>query len=141
MQIVIGEKLKRYIGSRLEKAILQKCFTIICGYAKLKEIKHAMEVFDTEVSVYLLDANKETIRDRILSRYTTSDSLEELLRTTGKTPEKFIEDNVWVSGKFREEAIQAGHTILDTSDLTPEQVADYVIKIFSFKLSMKVRSL
>lgn len=104
--------------------------TIICGYSKPKEIKAAEESLGIDISVYLLDANKEVIEKRILNRYTTPESLEELERTTGKTPEKFTQDNVWVSTKFKDEAIQNGYFVLDTSSLSPEETADSLINLF-----------
>ncbi len=43
-----------------------------------------------------------------------------------KTPEKFATDNVWVSSKFREEALSRGFAVIDTSLLTPADVAQKV---------------
>jgi RNase adaptor protein for sRNA GlmZ degradation len=98
--------------------------TVICGFVKAKEISQAAEESGAEIEVCLLEANDEAIEARIMSRYATPESLQELERTTGKTLEKFVQDNIWVAGKFREEAIQAGWLILNTSDLRPEQIAD-----------------
>lgn len=100
--------------------------TIICGYSKPKEINQAIEQLQVPISVCLLDANEEAITNRILNRYKTPESVAELLRTTGKEPQKFIQDNIWVAVKFREEATLAGYSIIDTSALFPEQVAGVV---------------
>lgn len=112
--------------NNLEKGIS----TVVCGFIKAKEITVASEAVNLEIEVCLLDATPRAIESRILSRYTTPESLQELERTTGKTPEKFVQDNVWVSGKFREEATQTGYFILDTSDLTPEQIATALVNWF-----------
>lgn len=104
--------------------------TIICGYSKPKEIQSAIEKLNVPIEVILLDASGEVITERILGRYTTQESIQELERTTGKTPEKFAQDNVWVSTKFREEAQNEGYMILDTSTHAPNEVAASLIGLF-----------
>ena len=101
--------------------------TIICGYSKPAEIKAAEEVIGVPIAVCLLDANPAIIRERLTNRHTDEKKVEELYRMTGKTPEKFIEDNIWVSTQFRDTSKEAGYYVLDTSDLTPEQVAQDVV--------------
>jgi len=61
------------------------------------EIEDALSRLEVSAHICLLDANEETISSRILGRYPDSESVAELERTTGKTPEKFATDNVWVS--------------------------------------------
>jgi len=102
--------------------------TVVCGFMKASDISYALEnVPDITVSVCVLDASPDTISKRIVSRYTASESLIELERTTGKTPEKFVSDNVWVASKFREEANENGYYILDTNEKNPDQVATDII--------------
>ncbi len=102
--------------------------TVVCGFMKTSDIKFALEdATDIAVSVCVLDASSDTISKRILSRYTTPESLIELEHTTGKTPEKFVSDNVWVASKLREEANGNGYYILDTNEKSPEQVATNII--------------
>ena len=101
--------------------------TIICGFSKPKEIKKVSEDIRADVQVCLLDIKAEILKDRIMSRYQTPESLIELNRTVGKTPEKFISDNVWISSKFREESVEAGYFVIDTSVLNPEEVANKII--------------
>ena len=102
--------------------------TVVCGFMKASDIDFAKEKEpEVEPAVHLLDADAETISARIMSRYTTPESLKELERTTGKTPEKFVQDNVWVSTKFREAAEERGYTIVDTSNLTPPEVAENLV--------------
>jgi hypothetical protein len=101
--------------------------TIICGYSKPKEIDEISKEVDIDPAVYLLDANEEELSKRIMSRYETSESLKELERTTGKTPEKFLQDNIYISKKFRDDAEELGYIRLDVSSLTPEGTADAVM--------------
>lgn len=102
--------------------------TVVCGFMKTGDIQHALsDRPEIRVNVCLLDASPETISKRILSRYTTPGSLQELERMTGKTPEKFVSDNVWVSTKFRKEAEENGYYVLDTNNLTPKEVAEKIV--------------
>lgn len=111
-----------------ELNLTENISTIVCGFIKASDIRYALEnVPGITVSVCVLDASPETISRRILSRYTTPPSLIELERTTGKTPEKFVSDNVWVALKFREEANENDYYILDTNDKDPDQVATGII--------------
>jgi broad-specificity NMP kinase len=100
--------------------------TVVCGFMKFTEIHDSLSLYDTEAKVCLLDANEAVITGRILGRYTTPESVMELDRTTGKTPEKFAADNVWVSSKFRTEAKEAGYFIVDTSKLSPAEVGEEI---------------
>lgn len=103
--------------------------TIVCGFMKVADIEQAMvQVPDVQTAVCLMDGNPEVIADRLMSRYQTPESLTELERTTGKTPEKFIADNVWVSTKFREAAEENCFNIIDTSNKSPAEVADAIVE-------------
>lgn len=106
--------------------------TVICGFVKPEELHTLAQTLDLPVSVIVLDADADSISKRILSRYLTQESKTELERTTGKSPEKFIEDNIWVSTKFREDAQKFGYTILDTSNLSSEGAANQLV-VFIFK--------
>lgn len=94
--------------------------TIIFGFAKPEEI-------GTEVEIILLDANKETIEERIKSRYLKEESLQELTRTTGKTLERFIADNVYVSSLLRKSCDVFGCKILSTDEKAPENIAAEIL--------------
>lgn len=101
--------------------------TIVCGFMKFTEIEDVLSQLSVEAHICLLDADEKTISERISGRYTNSESVIELERTTGKTPEKFATDNVWVSLKFREEANNKGYYMIDTSSLSSEEVSQKII--------------
>jgi energy-coupling factor transporter ATP-binding protein EcfA2 len=111
--------------------LLSDTSTIICGFSKPEEIRTAAGELEVPVSVILLDADAETITRRIHERYVSPESQMELTRTTGKTPEKFAADNVWISSKFREDAARLGYEILDTSRLSPEDVSRNLLELIS----------
>jgi broad-specificity NMP kinase len=104
-------------------------FTVICGFAKPEEIFAVSEGLDSHPLVILLDANKETIGKRINNRYQTEESLAELARTTGKTVEKFIQDNIYVSSLLRKACEGAYCRVVNTDDRTPQDITEEVVKI------------
>ncbi|MFZ1627039.1 MAG: hypothetical protein WAT81_04520 [Candidatus Moraniibacteriota bacterium] len=94
--------------------------TVICGFSKPAEIGSRAEII-------LLDVDNATLEKRLRGRYQTEASLKELNRTTGKTVEKFMMDNIYVSSLLRKACAELGCQIIDTTTLSPEQVADQVV--------------
>lgn len=94
--------------------------TVIFGFSKPEEI-------GTKAQIVLLDATPETIESRIKTRYLTKESINELNRTTGKTVEKFIADNIWISSKFRESCEVMSCKIIKTDNRTPAEIAKEVV--------------
>ncbi len=105
--------------------------TIICGFAKPEELNSISEDLGTPISVIVLDADANSLTERILGRYVSPESKIELERTTGKSPEKFIEDNIWVSTKFREEAQRLQYVTLDTTGLSSMEVANQIVSLIA----------
>ncbi|MDA8611367.1 hypothetical protein N9L18_00690 [Candidatus Pacebacteria bacterium] len=102
--------------------------TIICGFMKFSEILDSLEKEEAQGEICLLDANEEIITERILGRYKNNPGgIADLNRAVGKTPEKFASDNVWISSQFRDQAKESGYFIIDTSNLSPEEVGKKVI--------------
>jgi RNase adaptor protein for sRNA GlmZ degradation len=102
--------------------------TIVCGFMKFPEIEAALSQLGVSADICLLDADEDTISHRILGRYPNSESIAELERTMGKTPEKFAADNIWISSKFRQEAKEKNYPIVDTSNLSPKEVGQKIIE-------------
>lgn len=94
--------------------------TIICGFAKPSEIN------DPSVGLILLDADEATIKKRLWNRYQTPESIQIIERVVGKPVQKFIDDNVYYSSIMRQEAAKFGIKIIDTTTLSPEQVAENI---------------
>lgn len=112
-----------------EENIKKNISTVVCGFIKPTELHSLNTKYKTEATVILLDADSETITKRIFGRYQTPESLAELLRTTSKTPEKFIQDNIWISSTFREDCKKLKYLIIDTNNLNPSEVALKVLKL------------
>ncbi len=98
--------------------------TIICGFARPSEIGH-----HESVGFVLLDAAPETIRKRLWNRYQTPRSIEGIERVANKSVEEFIEDSVNFSSVMHEEAQNYGVDIIDTTELSPNQVASKIVEI------------
>ncbi len=95
-----------------------KIATIICGFARPSELEKS-----DDAKFILLDADEGTIRKRLLNRYQVPGSREGLERVAGKSLEQFVDDNVNFASTLRQEANEYGVEVIDTTELTPEQVA------------------
>ncbi|MDB5189303.1 MAG: hypothetical protein JWL82_260 [Parcubacteria group bacterium] len=73
-----------------------------------------------------MDADPETVRARLVGRYTKDGHFDENRKVIGKPVQEFIEGNVWYAKKMREESLEEGLTVIDTSSLSPEEVAGQV---------------
>lgn len=100
--------------------------TVICGFAKPEEIEEMSKEASGKPFVILLDANAQTIAERIRSRYQDEESVNELLRTTGKTVEKFTMDNIYYSTFLRESCLKHRYEIIHTDKKTPNEVSHEV---------------
>ena len=98
--------------------------TIICGFAKKTDFEPG-----APVEIIVLDAKPETIRERLIKRYTKDGVFDETQKVIGKPVNEFIENNVWYAEKMRAECAAAGCPIVDTSTATPEEVARSVVEI------------
>ena len=114
------DETKHWIGLSLANSV-KSIKTIICGFARPSEQNNP------SVGFVLLDANAETIKKRLCNRYQTPESIEIIERVSGKTVEQFIQDNINFSATMRNEAKQYGITIIDTNNLSLEEVAKEVV--------------
>ena len=94
-----------YWISRGEENKRKGVSTVICGFSKPEEIGERAEII-------LLDVNAE--------------SLKELERTTGKSVEKFLADNIYVSSLLRKSCEERVCKIIETSDVSPAEIAQAV---------------
>jgi thymidylate kinase len=101
--------------------------TIICGFARPKEVEELFARIEDPTSVILLDADVQTIEERIRKYYSTAEKISELNSTTGKTVMQVIEENLEYSKFLRKRCLIHGSIIIDTSDKPPEYVATEII--------------
>lgn len=110
--------------------------TIICGFIKpsdLEDYKLVNQGFP-EIVLVLLFANPEIIRQRLTGRYTKNGIFDESQKVIGKPVSEFINDNVWFAEKMKSEFEEYNYPIIDTSDLSPAEVAEKVAEIIRKKI-------
>lgn len=98
---------------------------IVCGFVKETDFPENELGFE----VIVLDADKDTILERLMKRYTKNGVFDESQKVIGKPVMEFIGGNVWYSNKMREESLTAGHPIVDTSNKLPKDVASEVVAL------------
>lgn len=104
--------------------------TIVCGFAN-PELFEQIYKKDTDIpaKIILLNASGETIRARLAGRHNTSESVKEIERASGISLDKFIENNINFSAGFKKIFEKRKLPIVETDNLTPEEVSKSVIKI------------
>ena len=105
--------------------------TIICGFVKKKDFEEAVGSVTPPIETILLDANAETIRKRLMGRYSKNGIFDDTQKVIGKPVQEFIESNVYYCDIMRKEGVEEGAKIIDTSHSTPEEVARKVLDIVS----------
>ncbi len=103
--------------------------TIICGFAEPERFK---KVYKKEqhppALLFLLHASSDTIRQRLLGRYPTSESVHEIRRASGVPLNEFVENNVSYAPELRTLFEKEGAPIIDTDVKTSEEVAQEIVK-------------
>lgn len=110
---------------------------IICGFVKPQDFAELSESARSEIRIIVLDADEETVRRRLMGRYTQDGVFDESQKVIGKPIREFIDGNVWYAKKMREESREDGLSIIDTSSLSPEEVAGQVAAIIKHDSSAK----
>lgn len=104
--------------------------TIVCGFANPELFSDVhQEGVDISAQIILLDASADTIRIRIKKRHDTPKSIKEIERAAGVSLNEFIESNAKFSTEFREIFEKRNLPIIQTDNLTPEEVSQEVVKI------------
>jgi len=99
--------------------------TVVCGFVKPDDL----DLTSIEIKMILLDAKSETIHERLTKRYTQNSVFDESRKVIGKPVKQFIEDNVYMSSKMKDIFRERGYSIVDTSNLTPGEVAGSAVRI------------
>lgn len=96
---------------------------IICGFIKPDDLPNIIGEESNEIKLILLDAEPEIIRQRLISRYIKNNIFDESQKIIGKPIQEFIASNVYFAPKMKELFEQSDYPIIDTSNLTLEDVA------------------
>lgn len=108
------------------KATEKGVSTIICGFVRPKDLPDG---YDARSQMILLDADGDTVRERLIGRYTKNGVFDEMQKVIGRPVDDFITGNVTYSNTMREECRVAGCAIVDTPNLSPEKVAKEIFGI------------
>jgi len=103
--------------------------TIVCGFQnpeRLSELHNKEK--DAPVKIILLHASPDTIRNRLLERHNTTESIKEIERASGVSLEKFIENMLSYLPTLRGVFEERNLPIIETDNKTPEEVAKEIIK-------------
>ncbi len=114
------EETKHWVDLGLQN-IKNNITTLICGFARPSEIAG-----NESIEFILLDADHDTIKQRLAKRYQSPHSVAVIEKVSGKLLEKFIADNVYFSDILRKECEGHHTTIIDTNNLAPENVAEQI---------------
>lgn len=104
---------------------------IVCGFVKPQDFADLSEALRSEIKIIVLDADEETVRRRLMGRYTKDGVFDENQKVIGKPVREFIDGNVWYAKKMREESVEDGLPVIDTSKLTSEEVARKILEIIA----------
>jgi len=99
---------------------------VICGFVKVADFP---DPESPEIVKIFLDAQPEIIRQRLTKRYTKDGVFDEKQKVIGKTIEEFISGNIYILGQMKKEFEELNDPIIDTTNLTPEEVAKKVANI------------
>lgn len=111
------------------KLLQENINTVICGFIKPDDLPNSSDEKSAEIRLILLNAEPEIIRQRLIKRYTKNNVFDESQKVIGKPVNEFIESNVYFSTNMRDIFKERGCLIVDTSNLTPEEVAREVVNI------------
>jgi len=100
---------------------------IICGFVKLADFQNNTN--DLEIIKVLLDANPEIIKQRLVKRYTKDGYFDESQTVIGKPINVFIDGNIYILNEMRRMYEELDCPIIDTSELSPEDVAKKAAEI------------
>jgi deoxyadenosine/deoxycytidine kinase len=104
--------------------------TIICGFAN-PELFDEIHKKDSDIpaEIILLNASGETIRSRLLGRHNTPELIKRIEISSGTSLDQFVEGNVNFSTEFKKIFEKKGLPIVETDNLTPEDVSKEVVRI------------
>jgi thymidylate kinase len=101
--------------------------TIVCGFIKPTDIPNKNDKI--QISLILLDASPEIIHQRLEKRFTKNGIFDESQKVIGKPINEFIESNVYILELMRKIFKEKSCPIVDTSNLTPDEVAKEIMDI------------
>ncbi len=101
--------------------------TIIGGFAEPERFKKVYKPAEhPKAQLLLLHASGDTIRKRLMGRYPTPESIEEIKRASGVPLNQFIENNASYAPELRGIFEKEGALVIETDEKTSEEVANEI---------------
>lgn len=101
--------------------------TIICGFAEPEEFKKIHKTgAHPPAKLFLLHASGDIIRQRLLKRHATSESVKEINRASGVPLDEFIKNMISYAPELRAIFEKENAPIIETDKKTPEEVAEEI---------------
>ena len=104
---------------------------IVCGFVKPADFQDFLSNKSLGITLIFLAAQPEIIRQRLVGRYTKNGHFDESQMVIGKPINVFIDGNIYISEQIKKSFEVLNCPIVDTSNLTPEEVAKQVIGLIS----------
>lgn len=106
---------------------------VVCGFVNPDEFGNLIKNNASNVVFILLDAKPHIIQGRLKGRYTKDNAFDESQKVTGRPVNDFIDSSVQFAGQMRDIFKKHSCLIVDTSTLTPEEVAKNVAGVIIAK--------
>lgn len=100
---------------------------VVCGFVKPADFQEMLSDELLGITLVFLDASPEVIRQRLTGRYTKDGYFNESQMVIGKPINVFIDGNIYILGQMKESFAKLNCPIVDTSNLTPKEVAKQVV--------------
>lgn len=101
--------------------------TIVCGFSEPGIVRNVHGANHPPFDVVLLHASGDTIRQRLIGRYPTAESIKEINRASGTSLDKFVENCTSYAPKLRKLFEQESCLVIDTDNKLPAEVAGEIV--------------
>jgi len=116
----------KFFKEQAEKNLEKGITTFISGFSRPAEVFDSLKE-NKHVTIILLHAEPETIRERIINRYPTEESKKAFFQKHNKTVEQFSDDNANYVTTFKKDFELSPTHIINTDNLSPKDVAEKII--------------
>lgn len=124
------DELKHWVEVSAKNAELG-ISTVICGYAQYRDFRQIDVPNAPEIKMILLHAGPDVVRKRLEGRHTYNGVFDENQKIIGMPFYEFVDLNVRASAFLSNEFSEENGTIIDTTEKTPEEVAEKVVDVIS----------
>jgi len=111
------------------KLIKKNKSIVVCGFSNPDEVNSIIKHESPEVVFIFLDAQPDIIRQRLKNRYTKDGIFDKTQKVINKPVNEFIDSSVQFAKQIKNIFKKYNYPIVDTSKLSPKEVAKVVADI------------